>query len=77
MKPKSKPFLCRYGWHRWAKGKRVKGFLVRKCDRCGERQEQHFPGGAWKTVALLKRRKLRLQSPADEVRADRERGIGA
>lgn len=49
------PFLCRLGLHRWKKGRRVKGFVVRRCGACPARQEQSFPGGGWKAVPRTKR----------------------
>jgi len=55
--------LCGLGLHRFNKSRRIRGFLVRRCGECGLRQEQDFPGGGWRTVALVKRAR-RPKAPA-------------
>ena len=55
--------------HRWKRARRVGGFMVRRCARCGERQEQDFPGGKWITVNL---KRVRKRKPAARMESSVE-----
>ena len=65
--------------HPWKRGRRVDGFLVRRCSACKQKQEQTFPGGGWVSVSSKRRRtskpKLHPVTPAEEQRRDTERGL--
>jgi hypothetical protein len=54
MPTKRRGWLCRLGLHNWKKGRRVKGYVVRRCARCPERQEH--VGGRWVTVVKVPKR---------------------
>lgn len=72
--------MCKVGLHNWKAGRRIKGFLVRKCRDCPARQEEDFPGGQWKTVTPKKRvraPRLHPQSRVEEGQQDQARGLEA
>lgn len=63
--------------HQWKRGRRVNGFLVRRCAVCRQKQEQTFPGGHWLSVSSkrVRRPALKPETLMDEQRRDAEQGM--